>query len=68
MKEGSMGVPLLKNSEKARIVDFWIAIYIKSNRKHFPLTTRVQKVQNIIENLIIGYFVPCSASSAGNVF
>ena len=67
MKEGSMCIPLLKNSKKAGIVDLWIAILIRGNWQHFPLTIRVQKVQNIVENLKIRYFIPRATLSDGEV-
>ena len=62
-----MGIPLLKNSEKTGIVDLRIAIHIRRNWHHFPLTTRVQKVQNIVKNLEIRYFIPWTTPSDGNV-
>ena len=62
-----MGILLLKNSEKTRIVDLRVAIYINRNRQHFPLTARVQKVQNVVEYLKFRYFIPWATLSDGQV-
>ena len=67
LKEAAMCIPFLKNSKKTGIVDLGITTLIGRNWQHFPLTTRVQKVQNIVENLKIRYFIPRATLSDGQV-